>query len=136
MIITKVDYTKFFRLLSDIPKEITSLKKSFYKDCSSEIESLWNNWLNLWHDSLRECDLKKISADMKKVNPRYIWREWIIAFAYEAAEKGDLNLIKDLQIAFDNPYDDLTIDFQNKFDLLRPIKFFNQAGISHYSCSS
>ena len=136
MIITKVDYTKFFRLLSDIPKEITPLKKSFYKDCSSEIESLWNNWLNIWHDSLRECDLKKISADMKKVNPRYIWREWIISFAYEAAEKGDLNLIKDLQIAFDNPYDDLTIDFQNKFDLLRPIKFFNKGGISHYSCSS
>ena len=136
MITTKVDYTKFFRLLSDIPKEITSLKKSFYKDCSSEIESLWNNWLNKWHNSLREYDLKKISADMKKVNPRYIWREWIIAFAYEAAEKGDLNLIKDLQIAFDNPYDDLTIDFQNKFDLLRPIKFFNKAGISHYSCSS
>ena len=136
MIITKVDYTKFFRLLSDIPKEITPLKKSFYKDCSSEIESLWNNWLNIWHNSLRECDLKKISKDMKKVNPRYIWREWIISFAYEAAEKGDFNLIKDLQIAFDNPYDDLTIDFQNKFDLLRPIKFFNKAGISHYSCSS
>ena len=136
MITTKVDYTKFFRLLSDIPKEITPLKKSFYKDCSSEIESLWNNWLNIWNNSLRDCDLKKISADMKKVNPRYIWREWIIAFAYEAAEKGDLNLIKDLQIAFDNPYDDLTIDFQNKFDLLRPIKFFNKAGISHYSCSS
>ena len=136
MITTKVDYTKFFRLLSDIPKEITPLKKSFYKDCSSEIESLWNNWLNTWNNSLRDCDLKKISADMKKVNPRYIWREWIIAFAYEAAEKGDLNLIKDLQIAFDNPYDDLTIDFQNKFDLLRPIKFFNKAGISHYSCSS
>ena len=136
MIITKVDYTKFFRLLSDIPKEITPLKKSFYKDCSSEIESLWNNWLYTWNNSLRDCDLKKISADMKKVNPRYIWREWIIAFAYEAAEKGDLNLIKDLQIAFDNPYDDLTIDFQNKFDLLRPIKFFNKAGISHYSCSS
>ena len=136
MITTKVDYTKFFRLLSDIPKEITPLKKSFYKDCSSEIESLWNNWLYTWNNSLRDCDLKKISADMKKVNPRYIWREWIIAFAYEAAEKGDLNLIKDLQIAFDNPYDDLTIDFQNKFDLLRPIKFFNKAGISHYSCSS
>ena len=137
MIITKVDYTKFFRLLSDIPKEISSLKKSFYQDCSIEIDSLWNNWLKAWYKSLKQVnDINKISLDMKKVNPRYTWREWLISFAYKAAEKGDFSLIKELQVVFDNPYEDLSIDFQNKYDLIRPLKFFNKGGISHYSCSS
>ena len=137
MIITKVDFTKFFRLLSEIPNDINYLKKSFYQDCSFEIESVWNNWLNIWFNSLKEVNnINQISVDMKKVNPRYTWREWLISFAYKAAEKGDLSLIKELQIVFDNPYDDLSIHFQNKFDVLRPLKFFNNGGISHYSCSS
>ena len=137
MIITKVDYTKFFRLLSDIPKEISNLKKSFYQDCSIEIDTLWNNWLKLWYKSLKQVnDINQISSDMKKVNPRYTWREWLISFAYKAAEKGDFSLIKELQVVFDNPYDDLTIELQNKYDLIRPLKFFNKGGISHYSCSS
>ena len=137
MIITKVDYTKFFRLLSDIPKEISSLKKSFYQDCSIEIDSLWNNWLKAWYKSLKQVnDINKISSDMKKVNPRYTWREWLISFAYKAAERGDFSLIKELQVVFDNPYEDLSIDLQNKYDLIRPLKFFNKGGISHYSCSS
>ena len=137
MIITKVDYTKFFRLLSDIPKEISSLKKSFYQDCSIEIDSLWNNWLKAWYKSLKQVnDINKISSDMKKVNPRYTWREWLISFAYKAAERGDFSLIKELQVVFDNPYEDLSIDLQNKYDLIRPQKFFNKGGISHYSCSS
>ena len=137
MIITKVDYTKFFRLLSDIPKEISSLKKSFYQDCSIEIDSLWNNWLKAWYKSLKKVnDINQISSDMKKVNPRYTWREWLISFAYKAAEKGDFSLIKELQVVFDNPYEDLSIDLQNKYDLIRPLKFFNKGGISHYSCSS
>jgi len=137
MIITKVDYTKFFRLLSDIPKEISSLKKSFYQDCPIEIETLWNNWLKLWYKSLKQVkDINKISSDMKKINPRYTWREWLISFAYKAAERGDFSLIKELQVVFDNPYDDLTVELQNKYDILRPPKFFNRGGISHYSCSS
>ncbi len=137
MVTTKVDYTKFFRLLSEIPKDVIPLKKSFYQDCSSEIESLWNNWIKLWYKSLSEFgEINKISSEMKKINPRYTWREWMISFAYEAAEKGDFTLIEELQIVFDNPYEDLSIYFQNKFDLLRPIKFFNKGGIAHYSCSS
>ena len=137
MIITKVDFTKFFRLLSEIPKEITSIKKSFYKDCSIEIETLWNEWLNIWYKSLKKAnDINEISFNMKKVNPRYTWREWLISFAYKAAEKGDFKLIKELQFVFDNPYDDLTIEIQNKYDVIRPSKFFNKGGISHYSCSS
>ena len=137
MIITKVDYTKFFRLLSDIPKEISSLKKSFYQDCSIEIEDLWNNWLKAWYKSLKQVNnINQISLDMKKVNPRYTWREWLISSAYKSAERGDFSLIKELQVVFDNPYDDLSIDLQDKYDLIRPIKFFNKGGISHYSCSS
>ena len=137
MITTKVDYTKFFRLLSEIPKEISGVKKSFYQECSIEIETLWNNWINIWYKSLkRENNINKISSEMKKVNPRYTWREWLVSYAYKAAEKGDFSSINELQVVFDNPYDDLSIEYQNKYDLIKPLNFFNRGGISHYSCSS
>ena len=34
---------------------------------------------------------------MKSVNPIYTWREWMVVPAYEEAEKGNYNKIKELQ---------------------------------------
>ena len=73
---------------------------------------------------------------MKRTNPKYTWREWLIVRAYEKAEQGDYSEIKDLQSIFSNPYEELTPDVEKKFDRLKPNNFFNVGGISHYSCSS
>ena len=41
---------------------------------------------------------------MKSLNPVYTWREWMIVSAYEDAQKGNYNKIKELQAVFGNPY--------------------------------
>ncbi len=73
---------------------------------------------------------------MKSINPKYTWREWLIAPAYKKAEQGDYSLIKELQALFSNPYEKQASGMESKYDRLKPKEFFNAGGISHYSCSS
>ncbi len=137
MIISKVDYTKFFRTLSQVPNTVESLKDCFYKPCEANIEFEWNSWLESWKNSLdKNISFKEISKAMLLVNPKYTWREWLVVPAYEKAEEGDYSLVKELQNIFSDPYSTKSINLDNKFDCLKPNKYFNKGGISHYSCSS
>jgi uncharacterized protein YdiU (UPF0061 family) len=73
---------------------------------------------------------------MQRINPRYGWREWLVAPAYERAAEGDASLVQELQEVFSHPYDEQSAEVQATYDRLRPRDFFNAGGISHYSCSS
>ncbi len=137
MVLSKVDYTIFFRKLSNIPQNISELKESFYIDSSLDIDNKWLCWFERWRDQINNRgNYKKISSEMKQINPKYTWREWLVAPAYEKAELGDYSLIQELQSLFSNPYDEQTLELEKKYDCLKPNKFFDAGGISHYSCSS
>ena len=73
---------------------------------------------------------------MKRINPKYTWREWLVAPAYEQAAQGDTSLIQDLQEVFSHPYDEQSAEVAATYDRLKPREFFNAGGVSHYSCSS
>jgi len=137
MVLSKVDYTIFFRKLSNIPENPSELKESFYKVNSVEIYHKWSSWLKRWRTHLKKrSDHQTISAGMKQINPKYIWREWLVVPAYKKAEEGDNSLIKELQTVLANPYEEQSFEIQKKFDRLKPAIFFGAGGISHYSCSS
>ena len=137
MLDSRVDFTIFFRELSNIPNDISALKKSFYIETSAQLDKQWQSWLTNWHEQLKnEGDIAEISAKMKQINPKYTWREWLIVPAYQQAAKGDYTLIKELQEVFSHPYDEQTQAIEDKYYHLRPTAFFNTGGISHYSCSS
>lgn len=137
MIASKADYTMFFRKLSHVPTDIDGLKGSFYAPISTEIDARLNDWLQRWHDRISsEGDLAERSTAMKRVNPKYAWREWLIAPAYQKAEEGDYRLINQLQAVLNNPYDEQSAEVEGLFDRLRPKELFDVGGISHYSCSS
>tara|TARA_Y100001968_G_scaffold145385_2_gene132856 strand:- start:7925 stop:9619 length:1695 start_codon:yes stop_codon:yes gene_type:complete len=134
---TKVDYTIFFRKLSSIPNKLTDLKDSFYLPIPEEIEIKWISWLHRWREKvINKGAQNEMSAKMKRINPKFTWREWLITPAYEKAEKGDYSLIKELQAVFDKPYEEQSLEVQKKYDRLKPKKFFRAGGVSHYSCSS
>ncbi len=137
MVLSQVDYTIFFRKLSHIPDELTPLKESFYQPSSEQVDMKWHCWLQRWRDRIKNPDDPRVvSAEMKRINPKYTWREWLIAPAYEKAEQGDYSLINELQSLFSKPYDEQSLETDRKYNLLKPKKFFNTGGISHYSCSS
>lgn len=135
---TEVDYTIFFRELSHLPDDISALKKSFYVKTSQDLDDQWKIWLDSWRDLVASSDnnLTAISAKMKQTNPKYTWREWLIVPAYQQAMQGDYSLIKELQDVLNHPYDEQSKETEDKYYRLRPGKYFNAGGVSHYSCSS
>ena len=137
MVLSKADYTIFFRRLSEVPEQLSSLKESFYMPSSKELDGRWERWLQRWRNGISDCgDPQATSAAMKRTNPKITWREWLIAPAYELAAKGDYSLIQELQALFSHPYDDQSAEVEATYDRLKPREFFNAGGVSHYSCSS
>ena len=137
MINSKVDYTIFFRELSHIPNDLSTLKKSFYIQTSQQIDEQWQSWLQSWRDIvLNNGNSTETSKVMKLTNPKYTWREWLIAPAYQQAEEGNYSLVKELQEVLSHPYDEQSKEIEDKYYRLKPKSFFNAGGISHYSCSS
>ena len=141
MIQTSVDYTIFFRELSEIPEDINPLKNSFYKDLSGdeELQKRWSQWFIKWKLLINISNTEskeELSKQMKLVNPKYTLREWFLVPAYKRAKEGDYTLIKELQEIMTNPYEEQSKDVEEKYYRLKPSEFFAVAGISHVSCSS
>jgi uncharacterized protein YdiU (UPF0061 family) len=142
MVQTSVDYTIFFRELSQLPEEMEALKKSFYKNAlNDEVLNQWSKWFAKWKaiiniDAISQKAREALSKEMKLVNPKYTLREWFLVPAYQQTTKGDYTLIKELQEVMLKPYDEQSKDVQKKFYSLKPSEFFEVAGISHVSCSS
>ena len=140
MIETKIDYTIFFRELSNIPNDISQLEKSFYGSLKNEnIISRWDNWLEKWKSNINVNDkesIEKLSNQMKLTNPKYTLREWHLVKAYQEAQNGNYELVHELQEIMTNPYAEQTKEIEEKYYIKKPSDFFGIAGISHVSCSS
>ncbi|AXX90132.1 protein adenylyltransferase SelO [Arcobacter suis] len=140
MIETKVDYTIFFRELSNIPNDIKELEKSFYGSLKNEnIKSRWNNWLEKWKSFINVNDKKSkesLSNQMKLINPKYTLREWHLVWAYQESQNGNYEPVNKLQEIMTNPYEEQTKEIEEKYYIKKPSDFFGIAGISHVSCSS
>jgi uncharacterized protein YdiU (UPF0061 family) len=149
MLQTSVDYTIFFRELSNIPEEIAPLKKSFYRDISHDatLREGWSAWLKRWRAKIRSANsaernatspesTQRLSRAMKRVNPKYTLREWFLVPAYERAAQGYYTLIEELQEVMTHPYAEHSTEVEEKYYRLKPKELFEIAGISHVSCSS
>jgi uncharacterized protein YdiU (UPF0061 family) len=137
LVLSKADYTIFFRSLSAIPDHLSSLKECFYLPSSEHLDAQWEGWLQRWRNRITDDgDRQATSEAMKRVNPSVTWREWLIAPAYVQAAQGDTILIRELQEVFRHPYEELSPELATKFNRLKPWEFFNAGGVSHYSCSS
>ena len=145
MLQTSVDYTIFFRELSLIPDDIGPLKKSFYKEVNEEMDKRWTEWFTKWKLLITNTSnanaepsrsLEDISKQMKLVNPKYTLREWLLAPAYQQATTGNYSLLHELQDVMTKPYAEQSKAVEEKYYRLKPIEFFDVAGVSHLSCSS
>jgi len=151
---TPVDYTIFFRQLSTIPDDIGPLKKSFYTESSlsevlmtvtsetdaQEMDKRWSQWLMKWKSLINigtsPRALEELSSQMKRVNPKFILREWLVVPAYQQASAGNYSLLRELQDVMTLPYADQSKDINDKYYRLKPPELFEIGGVSYYSCSS
>jgi len=155
MTVTRVDYTLFFRELSQLPDDIEPLRKSFYGELSAsensdassyqEIYQRWSIWLLKWQmlvgigdkdHTLPSRSRDTICAEMKRVNPKYILREWQLVAAYQQAAEGEYTLLRELQDVISQPYAEQSKAIEENYYRLRPAALCDIGGVSHYSCSS
>ena len=128
----ETDMTIFFRLLCSIEKpHIDLLFDAFYNTKSIPIEQ-WNDWLQQWW---MRTEGSPNRSKMRKVNPKYVLRNWMAQMAIDSAEKGDFSIAEQLYSLLQNPYDE-QLEHEEKWFQKRPEWARNRIGCSMLSCSS
>ena len=142
---TPVDYTIFWRELSSLPRDVAALRPSFYETRggyslgSGAIEARWAEWLLKWHAALERegCPPAGVSAAMRRVNPKYIPREWMMVAAYRSAtDTADYKLVQRLHSVLEDPYGEQSEAVATLYYKKKEEKFFGLGGTSYCSCSS
>ncbi|WP_315983260.1 hypothetical protein [Aliamphritea spongicola] len=99
----------------------------------------WSQWLTKWRSLIEAAESynrDSLSAQMKQVNPKYSWREWLVVPAYQQASMGNYELVRELQEVMTQPYAEQSQEVEDKYYRLKPFEHFEVGGMSHYSCSS
>ncbi len=136
---TQVDYTLFFRSLSEENLDQSFLQNiklnSYKKDFSSSDLEKWENWLKQYLLRTQIQAFPNRSQLMKSVNPSIIFRNYLAQEAIDAAEKGDTSLIEHYLIEFKNPFKDRDLK-SDPLTFKRPAWADGKPGCSILSCSS
>jgi len=136
----KPDITIFFQLLADLPTTsseahyVDHFKESFYKELNENETATLNNSLKAYVERAKANAISRAESVeiMRKNNPRFILRNYLLHQSIEQLEKGDSQLFEKLQEAMKEPYSDKFDEFFAK----RPAWATQKAGCSMLSCSS
>lgn len=142
MAVDKIDYTNFFRLLSNIKadsaipeQQLLIPLKAVLLDIGKERKVAWTSWVQAYIQELSSSgvsDEERKSA-MDSVNPKYILRNYLCQSAIDVAEQGDFTEVRQLLKVMENPYDEQP--GMEKYARLPPAWAY-RPGVCMLSCSS
>jgi len=148
LVLTEVDMTLFYRSLAcldatagarDNSADLTGILSSSLYDSASldgDIKNAWNGWLHNYAARLR-ADNKEPAVrrtQMNKVNPLYVFRNYLAQLAIDAAAEGDFSRIHQQLDILRNPYTEQP--GCEEFAAKRPDWARTRVGCSMLSCSS
>lgn len=133
--------TIFYQLLIDLPTELDSeqdmlnhFRSSLYDDPEPGDAAQLYTLLKSYQARLsaNTCIREDSLQRMRKANPRFILRNYLLHMAIDGLQKGDNQLFLKLQEAIKDPYS----SNHDEFFETRPGWANDQAGSSMLSCSS
>lgn len=135
----KIDYSLFFRTLSDTYFDQNFLEKikyiSYAQGFSMETDRRWMSWLNQYQQQIaKKTDPDRI-LKMKKNNPSLIFRNYLAQQAIDQANQGDYSLIENYLRELREPYKDRDLR-SDPLTFKRPAWADQKPGCSILSCSS
>jgi serine/tyrosine/threonine adenylyltransferase len=137
----KPDMTIFFQLLIDLPLYMESeqevanhFKDSLYDDLQPEQSEQLYTLISNYLERLNKNTITRSASQelMRKANPRFVLRNYLLHQAIEELEQGKNNLFLKLQQAIKAPYSNAF----DEFFQTRPEWASQKAGCSMLSCSS
>ena len=139
-----VDYVLLFRFLADVAELndgdgealFAPIAEAFYETPSEETRSRWIEWLSEWREITREADDangEKLAARLKRENPKYVLREWMLAEAYTAAAEGDFSIVEELFELTKAPYDEGAEALAEKYFRRVPTDALDKGGVAFMS---
>ncbi|GAB4835158.1 hypothetical protein Ancab_000066 [Ancistrocladus abbreviatus] len=142
MAVDKVDYTNFFRLLSNIKAdpslpeaELLIPLKAVLLDIGKERKEAWTGWVKSYIQELEATGIsdEQRKVSMNSVNPKYVLRNYLCQSAIDAAEQGDFGELRMLLKVMERPYDEQP--GMEKYARLPPAWAY-RPGVCMLSCSS
>lgn len=149
----ETDYTVFFRTLCDwravdnasltddlLERSFLGYINAAFYDArpqeDAELSKAWGAWARDYGELLRAegSNDDERAARMKKVNPKFVPRNFLAQTAIKSAEQGDLAPLERLMRVLRNPYDDQPEE--EELARKRPDWARNVPGCSALSCSS
>ena len=132
------DMTIFYQLLIDLPLDVQTeeevykvFAEAFYSKPDKTI--LYTGMMSyIARMKQNTCSAEVSKACMRKNNPRFVLRNYILHEAITQLEKGDDTILKKLEAYIKQPYSSLS----DAYFVKRPDWASNQAGCSMLSCSS
>ncbi|CAN6453888.1 unnamed protein product [Victoria cruziana] len=140
--VDKVDYTIFFRLLSNVKADpnipddqLVAPLKAALLDIGSERKAAWISWLQTYTQDLAASGIsdEQRKEAMNSVNPKFILRNYLCQSAIDAAELGDYSEVRRLLKVMERPYDEQP--GMEKYARLPPAWAY-RPGVCMLSCSS
>jgi len=140
--VDKVDYTNFFRLLSNVKADPTIEEGSLlvpFKDVllniKDERREAWSSWIKVYISELISSGISDEARKtaMNSVNPKYILRNYLCQIAIDAAEQGDYGEVRQLFKVMEHPFDEQ--EGMEKYARLPP-EWASRPGVCMLSCSS
>ncbi|XP_051143485.1 uncharacterized protein LOC127259912 [Andrographis paniculata] len=143
MALDKVDYTNFFRLLSNVKADDLAIHKdellypleAVLFDIGNERKEAWTKWIQSYIEELSASGIsdedRKISMD--STNPKYILRNYICQDAIDAAEAGNFEEVRQVLKVMSKPYDEQP--GMERYAQLPPA-WARRPGVCMLSCSS
>ncbi|MFN6946048.1 MAG: protein adenylyltransferase SelO [Cytophagaceae bacterium] len=132
------DMTIFYQLLMELPQEEKEwpayLAESFYKELQEAEKQELTSMLRRYRERISQnsCSPEESRERMRKANPRFILRNYLLHQAIEDLDKGNNELFLKLQEAIKDPYSAK----HDEFFVKRPDWAGEKAGCSMLSCSS
>jgi uncharacterized protein YdiU (UPF0061 family) len=130
----ETDFTIFFRNLCVEDPSIDALQPAFYTDRPADDPLV--GWIKAYRAKLAEESVgpRERVLEMKKHNPKYVFRNYLAVQAIDAMEKGDASVLERVMRVLERPYDEQP----GSEDLAarRPDWARDRAGCSALSCSS
>ncbi|KAK1356133.1 Selenoprotein O [Heracleum sosnowskyi] len=142
MAVDKVDYTNFFRILSNIKadlnipeEELLVPLKAVLLDIGKERKEAWTSWVQTYIQELVESGIsdEQRKASMNSINPKYVLRNYLCQSAIDVAESGDFGEVRRLLKVMERPFDEQP--GMEKYARLPPAWAY-RPGVCMLSCSS